>query len=158
MAAGDWAALTLTDATLKGLAAVDLEDGNFFEFDTDRKQTDMLTAARSYIESRLVGALPELIRSAEGPAAFMDAATTISNVSGLIQQLYGLAFLRVYYRQERYSTSGLFQAKIDEISMDFEDAFTSFVKYMPKDEDFIDALEVTADRDLSRFGKVIWVG
>ena len=158
MAIGDWDSLALSATTLKGLAPVDRRDPDFGEYDTDAPTSEYVAQAKDYIETRLLGAVPALIVKADGPNEFMDAATTISNVAGVIQRMLGLSFLWHYYGQERFGTSDLFAIKRDEVKMDFDQTLNGFIIYIQQDEDFIDAIEATADADLSKFNDLPFIG
>jgi len=158
MAIGDWDALSLSATTLKGLAPRDLLDPDFGEFDTDAATSEYVAQAKDYIEVRLMGAIPAMVVKADGPNEFMDAATTITSVAGPIQRMLGASFLMHYYEQERFSGTDLYSDKLDRIKMSFEEAFTAFVMYIQLDEDFIDAIEATADADLSKFNDLPLVG
>lgn len=158
MAIGDWDALALSVTTLKGLAPFDLNDPEFEQFDTDVATTEYVAQAKDYIEARLMGAVPGLIVKADGPSEFMDAATTITNVSGVIQRMLGAAFLYHYYGQERFSNADLLATKREEMKEEFDEVFTAFVVYIQLDDDFIDAIEATSDADLSRYNDFPFIG
>jgi len=158
MAAGDWDALALADDTLKGMAPVDFMDADHDEFDTDKKTDEYVSAAKRLIETRLMKDLPELVVRAEGPKAFLDAATTITNVAAPIQQMLGWSFLIHYYRQEMFSNTDKFFFLMEESKGSFEVAFTGFASYMQRDEDFLDALEATSSSDLGKFDDPVYVG
>jgi len=158
MAIGDWDSLALSSTTLKGLAPVDLRDPDFGEYNSDAATSEYVAQAKDYIETRLLGSVPALIVKADGPNEFMDAATTISNVAGVIQRMLGLSFLWHYYGQERFSSSDLFSIKRDEVKMDFDQTLNSFIIYIQQDADFIDAIESTSSSDLSKFNDLPFVG
>ena len=159
MATGNWAALELADATLQGMAPVDFMDADFDgEFDTDKKTTAYVNGAKRLIQRRLIKDLPEIIVLSEGPKAFMDAATTITNVADIIQEMLGWAFLIRYYGQESFSNTDKFFFLMEDAKQQFEDAFTAFAGYMQRDTDFLDALEATSDGSLSKFDDPVWVG
>ena len=158
MAAGDWDAVTLADATLKGIVPVDFQDADFGEFDTDLNETNRLAQAKRYIENRLFGALPELVVRADGAEEFMDAAASISSIDNLIQEMLAWSYLLHWYEQERFSGADVYNDKRMLAEHRFEQMFTAFVKYIPKDPNFIDAAEATASTDLSRFSNTVFVG
>ena len=158
MAIGDWDALSLSATTLKGIAPVDLRDPDFGEFDTDAATSEYVAQAKDYIETRLIGSIPQMIVKTDGPNEFMDAVTTISNVAGVVQRVLALAFLMHYYGQERFSGSDLFDMKREEMKEDFEQAYNALVTYIQLDEDFIDAIEATSDADLSQYNDLPFVG
>ena len=158
MAAGDWDALTLSATTLKGIVPVDFLDSDYEEFDTDKVTDDYLLAAKRYIETRLIKDLPEMIVRSDGPAEFMDAATTISNVARLIQEMLAWSFLLHWYGQESFSSIDKYAFSEERARNRFEEAFTAFARYIPADEDFFDALEATSSSDLGKFRHIVFVG
>jgi hypothetical protein len=158
MAIGDWDNLALSDSTLKGIAPVDLRDPEFGYYDTDAATAEYVAHAKDYIETRLVGSVPHLIVKADGPNEFMDAVTTITEVSGVVQRVLALAFLMHYYAQERFGASDLYDIKREEMKAEFEQAYNALVNYIQLDQDFIDAIEATADADLSQYNDQVYVG
>jgi len=158
MAAGDWDALALSAATMEGIVSVDFNDPDFDVHDTDLVETNVVAQAKRYITNRLIGALPEMVVRADGPDEFMDAATTISSVDDIIQGMIAWSYLIHFYEQERFSNADLYHDKMMNAKMRFEELFNAFVKYLPKDQDFIDAAEATASADLSRYGDTMFIG
>lgn len=153
---GAWADLSLDATTLKGMVPKDFLDPDYGTHDTQRATADMVQAAKEYVETRLIAAVPSLIVKSPGPVAFMDAACGISNVANVLQQVLARSFLYTYYGSEQFSNFDVYAFKQTEQMRLFDQAFNAFVTYIQLDEDFLTALETTSDTGLKKYNNVVW--
>lgn len=158
---GSWADLTLADATLKGIAPVDMIDGNFGIFDTDINETNRLNEAKQYIEMRIVSNDALFAERADGPQEIMDAAIDINKtyIDNLIQRMIGYKYVQAFYETEAMGGNSLFLTRAEMMEFRFNETFTALMRVLMRDPDFFDQLDGTTDEDLAAFeGPRNWVG
>lgn len=158
---GSWANLSLAAATLKGMAPVDMRDGDFGTFDTDVINTDILNEAKAYIEIRVTERDPLLADRADGPAEFMDAAVDINktHVNSFIQRMLGYKYTQMFYETQAMGTRGIYDVQAERFEHRFNEVFSAFMGYILHDKDFFDQLETTIDDDIDSFrGVRSWIG
>lgn len=158
---GSWADLTLSTSTLKGIAPVDMIDGDFGVFDSDVITTDKLDEVKRYIEIRIISKDPLLADRADGPEEFMDAAIDINkpHVNKLIQAMLGYRFVQLFYETQAMGSRGVFNERGELFEHRFNEPFFAFMGYILRDKDFFDQLDTTTDDAVANFrGPRGWIG
>lgn len=155
---GAWSDLELSSDTLKGVAEIDFVDPDTGDYDADRVTAQYITAAKRYVETRLIRTMPELMARAGGPEAFMDVVSARTTIASIVQEILAWSFLLHYYRQESMGNSDVFSANETNAKMRFEDAYTSMTAYLKNDTTFIAALETASSKGMGRFDDPIFIG
>ncbi len=155
-----WSDLTLTAATLKGIAPVDLTDSDFDTHDSERITADRLSQAKRYIQMRLMRDIPQFIEKTDGPAEFLDAVIAVgkAHLNDLLQMMLGYAVLFHYYEQEAISSNTIYEDKGMIMRKYFEEAFNAFSVYIRLDKDVLQQSQTTAEGTVPLDAGVTWVG
>lgn len=155
---GAWSDLSLTQATLMGIAPVDLINPDTATYDSTRLTANYENAAKREVEAHIVKAMPRLVALTDGPETFLDDAADVTNISNLLQDVLAYAFLKLYYAQERYSDTDLYDAKHKEAKESFVTRVQALTEYLLADEDFITALEGSSGEQVDKWEGVVWIG
>lgn len=158
---GAWDSLTLASSTMKGIAPVDLMDPDTGIFDPDRLTTDYVSAAKRYIQTRLMKEMPTFISEADGPEEFLDAAVTINkaHINDLLQEVLAHAFLFLYYDQEMVARNSTFSDRSSIARDRFNEAFQALTQMLRLDAEFLAQSQSTTDStNLARHAVPIFIG
>lgn len=157
---GSWANLTLDDDVMDGIAPVDLRDREFGKYDTDAISTNVQNEAKGYIEMDLYDRFPEMIRDADGPGEYLDAALDINktDITNLINRTLGYCTMWQYYEQQALSPNSIQIDRSLMMEKKYQKALSALVKQLRIDEDFVDQIESTVDDDMDKHSAPTWVG
>lgn len=157
---GSWANLTLDSSVMDGIAPVDLRDRQFDTYDTDAISTNVFNEAKGYMEMRAMRDHPEMMRDADGPQEYFDAALDINkaHITSLVKRTLGYCTMWQYYGQQALSPNSIHIDRSVMMKQRFEEAFDALIRQLRIDEDFVDQLETTVDDDMDQYVSRTWVG
>jgi len=157
---GSWADLTLDNDVMDGIAPVDLRDPNFDSYDTDAISANMRDEAKGYIEMKSMREFPEMMRDADGPGEFFDAAIDVgkTHLTGAVNRTLGYCVMWQYYEQQALASNSMLVNRSAMMYDRFEMAFNALIKQLRIDSDFLTQLETTVDDDMDTHSQDTWVG
>ena len=157
---GFWANLTLDADVMDGIAPIDLRDPDFDTYDTDAISTNVANEAKGYIEMKLFREFPEMIRDADGPQEFLDAALDIAKtpITSLVKRTWGYCVMWQYYEANAMSNTSIQIDSSGWMREKFDMAFHALVQQLRIDPDFITQLETTVDDDMGKYKPRTFMG
>lgn len=156
---GSWADLTLDADVMDGIAPVDLRDRDFDTYDTDAISTNVFNEAKGYMEMRAMRDHPEMMRDADGPQEYFDAALDIAktHITSLVKRTLGYCAMWQYHEQQALSPNSIQIDRSLQMKQRFEEAFGALIQQLRIDEDFVDQIETTVDDDMDGWVSRTWV-
>lgn len=150
---GAWSDLALANDTLKGVAPVDMVDGDFGSFDTDVQTDELLAEVKRQIEIDVIARDPLFADRADGPIEFMDAAVNVGkgHVDSLIQSMLGYKFTQLFYETQAMSGRGIYTDRAELFEHRYRATFIAFMGYIVRDKDFFRQLQSTVDDEIGSF-------
>lgn len=157
---GAWTSLTLDSSVMEGIAPIDLRDSDFGTYDTDAISTNVANEAKGYIEMKLIREYPEMIRDADGPIEYLDAALDIAktHITSLVKRTWGYCVMWQYYEANAMSNTSIQIDRSGWMREKFDMAFHALVQQLRIDPDFIEQLEGTVDDDMSKHKSRTFMG
>lgn len=156
---GSWADLTLDNDVMDGIAPIDLRDPDFDTYDTDAISANVRDEAKGYIELKMMREYPEMMRDADGPGEYLDAAIDIAKThfTSAINRTLGYCVMWRHYETNALSQNTMMIDRSDIMRDNFEMAFHGLIQGLRIDSDFITQLETTVDDDMDRHASRTWI-
>lgn len=128
---GAWADLTLTTATIRGIAPFDVVDRDSGLVDAHLLTSDAVAAAKNLVVVEIISKADQFVDQAGGYPAFFDAvaADDDTGLALLLQQVVGWAFILEHYRTERIAVDDRYDADMKMAAGRLDRSIVALLKY-----------------------------